>query len=949
MRYTKSALGLLNAQYRSVLNKCLLINLGLFVVLSTPAYADDTVRVLTGVSTTTVDNVVQATGSDLTATGKTSITAVAATQTQTADVYTTTKVDSLVNAKQNTIDDGNKLSADLIQDGTTNKVSTWNAVATAVNDSTNGLASKTTLATVVSEAEKSDAGTLGAAIDSKITAKLGTVSDAVARNAAAITDIQDGYDFTGAISSTGNITTANGQVSGATVNVGGTSGATLSLASGKLSSDKAIVSSNGFEVSDTNKLTSSGLTASAATIGGDASITGSLTTTGAANLNGGINVNSGKFTVGTDGAITGLGLKTDATNGVDLGIEGKTTDIIGETINMGDNATTAVNIGTGTAANTIAIGSSHTTKAEMTAGNNKVTVDANGTTVTGNATVKGTFGAGSNGTQFTVDGDGNTDIAGSLKVGSTDQFQVGTNGAVSTTGTLTADGESKFGKVGTTYALDVKTDAVTANKVVEAKEGVKFGDDGTAMTSASHSGAIAAGATDQGAVVASTQTIADTRAAINTEANEVLGGVYKINTDGTVDYNNNALAGNGFQKGTGANLTAQLNDYAADVANATGLTFNESTGANETSYAAHTAIAVYTANIKGTSLKAAIDKIDNAIGDAMIVTGGSRATTAFQTGASKSVNANLSALDAAIGADMTSVQTRTTGAVAATNTINTNLQQLDAAIGSNADLLTTTVSTNTGDNNGVKVDNSVNRNIAALNAAVGDVSTLKAGTAATGDAITKGTGTAATTVVEAINNIDATLGNIHGLYDGSTVNASVVTSTVNGHSNLAKGTTVEDHLVTLDNAVGDRTLTSLNNDIDTAMSGTSLAAGLQAAGNAIGDANFASTKYASGDRDLSSAIRSLDNNIYRIDREVSDLKHDFRAGMASMAAMTALVPNARSQGDTSLSLGTGAYEGHTAMAIGGFHYINDNLLLNAGISWSNTSDAAYRMGITYSF
>ena len=43
MRYTKSALGLLNAQYRSVLKKCLLINLGLFALGAGAANADATV------------------------------------------------------------------------------------------------------------------------------------------------------------------------------------------------------------------------------------------------------------------------------------------------------------------------------------------------------------------------------------------------------------------------------------------------------------------------------------------------------------------------------------------------------------------------------------------------------------------------------------------------------------------------------------------------------------------------------------------------------------------------------------------------------------------------------------------------------------------------------------------------------------------------------------------
>ena len=44
MKYSKTALGLLNAQYRSVLRKCMLINMGLFAitaVAATPANATD--------------------------------------------------------------------------------------------------------------------------------------------------------------------------------------------------------------------------------------------------------------------------------------------------------------------------------------------------------------------------------------------------------------------------------------------------------------------------------------------------------------------------------------------------------------------------------------------------------------------------------------------------------------------------------------------------------------------------------------------------------------------------------------------------------------------------------------------------------------------------------------------------------------------------------------------
>ncbi|MBP5615849.1 MAG: YadA C-terminal domain-containing protein, partial [Alphaproteobacteria bacterium] len=205
------------------------------------------------------------------------------------------------------------------------------------------------------------------------------------------------------------------------------------------------------------------------------------------------------------------------------------------------------------------------------------------------------------------------------------------------------------------------------------------------------------------------------------------------------------------------------------------------------------------------------------------------------------------------------------------------------------------------------------------------------------------------TVADALSNLDQTLGRIHGLYDGTTVNATTVTSTVSGHSNLAVGTTVEDHLVMLDNAVGDRTLVSGNAAIDTAMSGTSLAAGLQAAGQAIGDMDFTSAQYVTPGSDLSTAVRTLDSNLYRVENDLKDLKRDFENGMASMAAMSALVPNPRAAGNTSLSIGTGAYNGRTAVAVGGFHHINDNIMLNAGVAWGNNSEAAYRLGLTWSW
>ena len=636
----------------------------------------------------------------------------------------------------------------------------------------------------------------------------------------------------------------------------------------------------------------------------------------------------------------------------------------------------------------ISVNGNETVTGSLTAGGGKFQVDTNGTiqdvrgiyvsngsttapkvglTVTDDGTnstlnigddtlVKGTFGAGTNGTEFTVAADGslavatnkftvnastgNTDIAGSLKVGSSDQFQVTNAGAVTTTSTLTADGESKFGKNGTTYALDVATDKVTANQVVEAKNGVKFG---TAtgekvMTSVKQDAVAALDASGNDQKLVSATAVAATREAINTELNAQLGGIFTVNADKTLTYKDTALAGNGFETGA-TTLVDELTKYAGNVQAATGTTY-AADGAATTDYVDKTATdtASYVNIANGTSLKAAIDQIDKNIGTAMTATGSGRTTDAFKTATTKTVNQNLSALDAAIGADMTSAGRTTVGVTAAANSVNANLtaidaylggdvsgvsrtkgtvanatvkaniEALDAAIGTDAELLTTTVTTGAGQNNGVAVANSVNRNVAALNAAVGDVATLKAGTGSTGNAITNGTGTAATTVVQALNNIDATLGQIHGLKNGH--------SHLQAKSNLADGTTVEQHLIALDDAVGDRT-------------------------------QYASARYVNPTMSNADAIMSLDHNLDLTEQRVRRVEKEMRGGFASMAAMAALVPNARAAGDTQLSVGVGAYRDHQGIAVGGFHYFNDNILTNVGVSYGGDKSTVFRAGVTF--
>ena len=65
------------------------------------------------------------------------------------------------------------------------------------------------------------------------------------------------------------------------------------------------------------------------------------------------------------------------------------------------------------------------------------------------------------------------------------------------------------------------------------------------------------------------------------------------------------------------------------------------------------------------------------------------------------------------------------------------------------------------------------------------------------------------------------------------------------------------------------------------------------------------------------------------------------------AAMSALVPNSRSKGNTQVSVGFGHYGGSQALAAGLFHYVNDDMLVNAGISATTSNEVFGRAGVTF--
>ncbi len=159
--------------------------------------------------------------------------------------------------------------------------------------------------------------------------------------------------------------------------------------------------------------------------------------------------------------------------------------------------------------------------------------------------------------------------------------------------------------------------------------------------------------------------------------------------------------------------------------------------------------------------------------------------------------------------------------------------------------------------------------------------------------------------------------------------------------------TVADHLAALDTSIGDRRdLGSANAAINSAAQ-TSVASALQATGNALGDMDFSRTKYLRRSTSVTSALQALDSNLSRLNDKVSDMDREMRGGFASMAALSALQPNARAENNTQIAVGTGMYRDRIGGALGIFHYLNDNTMLNAGVSYGGSSSFTGRAGATF--
>lgn len=241
----------------------------------------------------------------------------------------------------------------------------------------------------------------------------------------------------------------------------------------------------------------------------------------------------------------------------------------------------------------------------------------------------------------------------------------------------------------------------------------------------------------------------------------------------------------------------------------------------------------------------------------------------------------------------------------------------------------------------------------AVNEINGKIGDLGAFTGSTTGNISNGPGDNATTVSDAIANIDATLGTIHGLNTKRGEDAK---------GNLATGTTVEDHLTALDDAIGNRANLSGQyvSNTDVASNLQSLNDGLEGevsratAAEAVLDGKITAetTRATAAEEAIRSDLRNTqvqyEARFSNIESKINKLEDKMEKGLAATAALAGLQPLSNAH-QTQLSAAVGGYGNNQALAVGAFHYINDRTLLNAGAAYGGNSNVSYKVGITFGF
>lgn len=194
---------------------------------------------------------------------------------------------------------------------------------------------------------------------------------------------------------------------------------------------------------------------------------------------------------------------------------------------------------------------------------------------------------------------------------------------------------------------------------------------------------------------------------------------------------------------------------------------------------------------------------------------------------------------------------------------------------------------------------------------------------------------------QAVNNsIETTIASINGTIHGLISEESAANGeTTNGRAyngNLAIGTTVEDHLLALDSAIGNRAT----------LHGEHVQAGADVVTNlqTLNDGIEAETA------ERIAADNALINKINNADKRVDKVEKDMSAGVASAVALSSVAVSDVKKGEVSVGGGYGYYNSQSALALGAAMGLTDNWSVNAGAGLGTSgSNVSFRAGTNYKF
>ncbi|MCR5194449.1 MAG: YadA-like family protein [Alphaproteobacteria bacterium] len=192
-------------------------------------------------------------------------------------------------------------------------------------------------------------------------------------------------------------------------------------------------------------------------------------------------------------------------------------------------------------------------------------------------------------------------------------------------------------------------------------------------------------------------------------------------------------------------------------------------------------------------------------------------------------------------------------------------------------------------------------------------------------------------VAQAIDNSIASVnGTIHGLISTESAANNETTNGRAYNGNLAIGTTVEDHLLALDSAIGNRAT----------LHGEHVQAGADVVTNlqTLNDGIEAETRARiASDAALSKKVNSLTSKI-------DDVEKDMSAGVASAVALSSVAVSDVKKGEASVGGGYGYYNGESAIAFGAAMGLTNNWSVNAGAGMGTSgSNVSFRAGTNYKF